>query len=295
MNLLAVPTFRLPRPSWPWARAVLIALLVASASSAAFVALRHPDAEIVVIGAFYPLVIAIAFAIPAYVILRLTPSLHRGWVVPAAAFCCALPFAVSNALSDFPQWKYAVLPMATGSLTGALGGLGFWAFREVGRAARPVRVAFWISLAAVFLPIIVWAAAWRVPAPDHGSSWETANPGECVLMERAIRAMKFDQLPGHPPLMGVGKIGGPCNWAASGLSLQRVTMSEFRAAAGDDLTGRYIEHIGVSRPSYSLLRLRAVVDASHHYGPLGADGFYCTFRRGLTGWKFVSCDRAWVS
>jgi hypothetical protein len=114
-------------------------------------------------------------------------------------------------------------------------------------------------------------------------------------MAQAIREMKYQDLPGPLPLIGGLSAGGPCNWPALGLPLKRLTRQEFQASAGKDLSGPYIEHINVTRPNKSLLGLHAQVEVAHFYGNLGADGFYCTFHRGLAGWKFDACRRAWVS
>lgn len=297
MSALQSPLPRLPRLSWRWTRAFVIAVLVSSALTGAFAALLNQPAQAVLYGALYPLVIVAIVAVPAFLLIWLAPPVNKSLVVPTALICCALPPLIATALSDFPQWTYAFPRIGAYGLAGGVGGLAFCAFRDVHRPA-PIARTLLAGIAVIFLLSSVWLVAWRVPDP-HGradtGSWEAANPRECQLMARAIREIRFDQLAGHPPLMSQAKAGGPCDWGAFGMPLRRVTSNEFREAAGPDLNGRYIEHIGVSRPRYSLLHLRALVEVSHHYGPLGGDGFYCSFRRGLSGWVFISCRRAWIA
>lgn len=288
----------LARPAWPPIRAVLIGLLVASASAATFAALRDTDLAFILAHAAYPWVAAVVFAIPALLVVRFAPPLPKALLVAIAALCCALPLALLVAIPGPAHWERALPFIASHGLAGGLGALAFLAFRQ--RPGRRLRVVFWLAVAAIFLPTVLWVAAGRVPDQlnlrGEKFAWERADPRECVIMARSIREMKFDQLPGRPPLIGERKTGGPCNWTALGVPLSRVTTSEFRAAAERQYPQyRYIEHIGVSRPLYSLLRLRARVEVSHHYGHVGGDGFHCTFQRRLTGWKLVSCERAWIS
>lgn len=158
---------------------------------------------------------------------------------------------------------------------------------------RSLGIAFACASAAVVLPIVVWWAAWHVHDPDQ--PWENAPPEDCRLMAEAMQQMASKGFPGNAPLMSQKPTGGPCAWSALGVSRHRVTMATFRAAAGDDLNGHYIEHVAVSRPSYSLFRLRALIEVGHRYGPEGGDGFNCEFRRGFAGWTLRSCTRAWIS
>jgi hypothetical protein len=274
-------------------------LSVCSALSAVFAGLHNSSAEGALFGALYPLFIAAVFAIPTFLVIWLTPPLNSGLAIPTGVLCCVLPPVITTALSVFPQWQYALIPIAMYGLAGGIGGLAFYTFNVAGRPKPIARTLFFASIAAILLPISVWWMAWRVPearfGPAANRSWETAASGECPLMARAIHEMKFDQFPSQPPLMSDDRAGGPCNWRALGMPFQRVTKKEFRDAAGPALTGRYIEHIGVSPPRYSLLHLHATVEVSHSYGSLGGDGFYCSFGRAFSGWKFMSCTRAWIS
>jgi hypothetical protein len=290
---------QLPKFSWTWTRAFAVGLFVCSALSAAFAGLHSSSPETALVGALYPLLITAVFALPVFLVIWLAPPLNSVVAIPTGAICCALPPIITSALSAFPQWSHALTPIGSCGLAGVVGGLAFHAFSAAGRTKPLARIVFFASIAVIFLPVAAWLMAWRVPDVRFGAaagrSWETADSGECKLMARAIHEMKSDQLPNQPPLMSEDKAGGQCNWRALGMPLQRVTRNEFQDAAGPTLTGRYIEHIGISPPRYSLLHLHALVEVSHSYGPLGGDGFYCSFGRGFSSWQFMSCTRAWIS
>jgi hypothetical protein len=290
---------RLPRFSVAWARAFLFGLFACSAFSATYLGIRGFGAERAMIAGLYPSVVAVIFAVPAFLVAWLAPPM-KNWMAPLiGALCCALPLLLIERFSDSPQWPSTLRTAGSDALAGAIGGLGFWAFREREQPRRLARFLFWISVTAVLVPIGAWYAAWQIPERlgqhEINHPWETATSGECLLMAKAIREMKMDQLPGQPPLMSTSRTGGACDWPALGIQVQRVTWSEFREAAGPSLADRYIEHIGVVPPRYSLLRLHANVEVSHACGPLCGTGYSCSFRRGLSGWKFLSCRRAWIA
>jgi hypothetical protein len=186
----------LPRFSWQWTRALAIGLSVCSALSAVFAGLHNSSAQGALFGALYPLFIAAVFAIPTFLVIWLAPKLNSGLAIPAGALCCALPPIITTALSTFPQWQYALAPIAIYGLAGGVGGLAFYTFHVTSRPKPVARTLFFVSVAAIVLPIAGWWMAWRVPearfGPAANRSWEIAASSECPLMARAIHEMKFD-------------------------------------------------------------------------------------------------------
>lgn len=116
-------------------------------------------------------------------------------------------------------------------------------------------------------------------------------------MADAMRAFPFAIGPKPPPLIGKTSASGPCNWSKYGLHPGTLTVAEFNATynALGRKGGAYIEHMQVSQPRYSLLRVRAAVEVDHYFGELGAQGFTCHLVRGLHGWLVQECNEVWVS
>jgi hypothetical protein len=111
-------------------------------------------------------------------------------------------------------------------------------------------------------------------------------------MAQSIRALAARTSSRAGSLIGRAKFGGPCDWASLGLNPQRLTYKEFDVA---NRGGSYIPHVGLSRPSYSPLRLRAAVAADYFFGPLGAEGYVCHFRRSVGDWRLQDCRLAFVA
>jgi hypothetical protein len=147
--------------------------------------------------------------------------------------------------------------------------------------------------------VAVAFAAWHVDMPGEGGvapgDWETASIGDCALMAQSMQALKMGAQEG-PPLMGQSRARGPCDWTRWNLHPGQVTHAEFAAATrGAAHNTGYIPHIGLSRPRYSLFRLRALVAASHAYGWLGGNGYLCHLRRGFDGWRLERCEATWIA
>lgn len=282
---------------WRFSRAGLSGTLISSVILGApimFEGYRYPSGPDWLLIILAPVVAAVLLTIaaaPLFALRHWRATTSLGWLIVIASVVFAAP-VLASLLSINPDTASIWRTAARFALAGAMGGLSVWTFSSPGRSGH-LRIALSVSLVAIALPVIAWAVGWRVST--NYENWEAASPTECRLMAQAIREMKYQDLPGAPPLIGELSAGGPCNWPSLGLPLKRLTRREFQASAHKDLSGPYIEHIKVTRPSKSLLSLRAQVEVAHYYGNLGADGFYCTFHRGLTGWKFDACRRAWIS
>jgi hypothetical protein len=162
---------------------------------------------------------------------------------------------------------------------------------------RHVAVLALVAVAAM-IGAALWCASWQVDDGSTGQAaadWEAALPRDCPLMAGTLKALDFDLSPRGVPLTGRNPGSGPCAWPRWGVDLPRVTYAEFEAARQKEKPSRYIPHVSVGRPRYSMLHMRAAVAAGHFYGPLGAEGYICHYRQSPAGWRLQDCHRTWIS
>jgi len=138
----------------------------------------------------------------------------------------------------------------------------------------------------------LWMAAWRINGREAG--WESASTSDCPLMAQSLLKLKFGTSAG-PPLIGLRDEAGPCYWPRYGLQPRRLSEAQFATLVPELSHGgylsprRYVEHISLRRPMYSLLHVRAVVYVERVYGNLGSDAYSCLFQFGLSGWQLRDC------
>lgn len=151
------------------------------------------------------------------------------------------------------------------------------------------------ALAVLAALVSVWAAAW-VPDPDiqwrPDRNWETAKPADCALLAQGVRALAARSTAATGALIGNAPSGGPCIWPQQGLDFSRLTYRDFDRARR---SGLYTPHLALTRPSYSVLHLRAAVAAGYFHGPLSAEGYVCHFRLSIGGWRLQECRLAYVA
>ena len=139
---------------------------------------------------------------------------------------------------------------------------------------------------AAFAVAALWVAAWRINGSEAG--WETASTSDCPLMAESLAKLKFGG-PAGPPLIGFLDKAGPCDWPQYGLHPRRLSEALFKKAGPELLPGRFIEHISLRRPMYSVLHVRAIVHVERVYGNVGSDAYLCLFHFGLSGWRLREC------
>jgi hypothetical protein len=153
-------------------------------------------------------------------------------------------------------------------------------------------------VSVVLVPTLAWALLWRVDYPARYSPryqpWQVASARDCEAMAVSLLYFNFKR---GLPLFGNTSASRPCDWPKYGLHLGTLTTAQFMAAYKGPRRpdSVYIEHMALSRPTYSLLRLRAAVQVAHLYGDLGGYGYVCHLLRAPSGWRLQGCRRIWVS
>lgn len=177
--------------------------------------------------------------------------------------------------------------------------------------AKSIRRLFRFAAIAALTFGGLWLAAWRVPDPNplrthHHTwrDWQSATASDCPVMAAAFKAFPLSEYDPHAqvgqtalPLESLSLSAGPCDWGAYKLKFTLVTEAEVRAGLDAEATGkgRYVEHYRLSRPSYSLLGLRAAVAVAHAYHGLDAYGGTCWLHQSLRGWQVEKCERTWIA
>jgi hypothetical protein len=150
-----------------------------------------------------------------------------------------------------------------------------------------------------FAVLALGIAGWRVGTPDSLGpelrDWQSAAAAECPLLALSLSALSSSKPTTPIPLAGTTAGPGPCigHW---GFSRPFVTYDQLKVAdaPGPDGKRRFVEHIRLSRPTYSVLGLRAAVAMVDAYEG-GADGYACTLHRSFRGWALDGCRRRTIS
>ena len=182
--------------------------------------------------------------------------------------------------------------------------------QDKGRLPRWLLIWCGVAMAALAFAGLSFAA-WRVPDPNppwaqHHTKrdWQSATASDCPVMAAAFKAFPLSEYDPHArlgaaalPLESISPNAGPCDWRTYNLNFTLVTEAEVRAGFAAEATGKghYVEHYRLSRPSYSLLRLRAAVAVAHAYHGLDAYGGTCWLHRSLGGWRVEKCERTWIA
>lgn len=156
----------------------------------------------------------------------------------------------------------------------------------------------WSHLAAVLCGglavLAVEVAAWRVDLPEgslaaRARSWQTASAAECEMLSQSFGELDSHIPPSPVPLIGLRVDKGACAHTVGFDTRPVVTWTQVETSK------RSVEYIGINRPSYSLLHLRAAVTLGYRFGPEVGHGYTCWLHRSGGRWEMEGCQGTWIS
>lgn len=281
---------------WRLLRALFVAAFVSTLTGELLYAAqwlgdrRYYERTVTAVFALYPFMAVLLVGLPACLALRSRIHLPRWLLVPAAPIGMVLAPVAALAVVTGGSLAEVVEVIATDRfqmllISAVPGGLAFWMLTETREpTVWRLRRALGLVLVICAAPVI-WVAAWVVDQPQ--GFWDDASAGECEMMAVAVKGAKLSTPATSRTLLGRSAIGGPCDWPALGLPLARMTDTEHRIgwkSAGDESVP---PPLFVSRPQYSLMRLRAGVLVSD------GTGHRCDFTPGPSGWQLTGCRNDW--